>query len=92
MATMYVVGLHTPLGFPRYQERLRDPKENKIKKLQFYLKSTKARTETGFPLVLEMIFQAPRLYIFYILNSAEHEIFAANKFENANISWHFHFY
>ena len=25
-----------------------------------------------------------------MLNSAEHEIFSANKYENANNSWHFH--
>ena len=29
---------------------------------------------------------------FLILNSAEHEIFYANKYENANKSWHFHIY
>ena len=28
--------------------------------------------------------------LFFMLNSAEHEIFAANKYENANNSWHFH--
>ena len=26
---------------------------------------------------------------FFMLNSAEHEIFPANKYENANNSWHF---
>ena len=30
--------------------------------------------------------------LFFMLNSAEHEIFSANKFENANNSWHFHIY
>ena len=25
-------------------------------------------------------------------NAAEHEIFSANKYENANSSWHFHIY
>ena len=29
---------------------------------------------------------------FSMLNSAEHEIFSANKYENANNSWHFHIY
>ena len=29
---------------------------------------------------------------FFMLNSAEHEIFSANKYENANNSWHFHIY
>ena len=29
---------------------------------------------------------------FFMLNSAEHEIFSANKYENANKSWHFHIY
>ena len=28
--------------------------------------------------------------LFFMLNSAEHEIFSANKYENANNSWHFH--
>ena len=30
--------------------------------------------------------------LFFMLNSAEHEIFSANKYENANNSWHFHIY
>ena len=35
----------------------------------------------------------PRVYkTFFMLNSAEHEIFPANKYENANSSWHFHIY
>ena len=35
----------------------------------------------------------PRGYkTFFMLNSAEHEIFSANKYENANDSWHFHIY
>ena len=29
---------------------------------------------------------------FCMLNSAEHEIFPANKYENANNSWHLHIY
>ena len=29
---------------------------------------------------------------FFMLNSAEHEIFSANKYENANNSWHFHIF
>ena len=33
----------------------------------------------------------PRGYkTFFMLNSAEHEIFSANKYENANNCWHFH--
>ena len=27
-----------------------------------------------------------------MLNSAEHEIFSASKYENANYCWHFHIY
>ena len=27
-----------------------------------------------------------------MFNSAEHEILSANKYENANDSWHFHIY
>ena len=35
----------------------------------------------------------PRGYkLFFMLNSAEHEIFSAYKYENANKSWHFHIY
>ena len=35
----------------------------------------------------------PRGYKFvFMLNSAEHEIFSANRYENANNSWHFHIY
>ena len=35
----------------------------------------------------------PRGYkTFFMLYSAEHEIFSANKYENANNSWHFHIY
>ena len=30
--------------------------------------------------------------VFFMLNSAECEIFSANKYENANNSWHFHIY
>ena len=29
---------------------------------------------------------------FFMHNLAEHEIFSANKYENANNSWHFHIY
>ena len=29
---------------------------------------------------------------FFMLSLAEHEIFSANKYENANYSWHFHIY
>ena len=35
----------------------------------------------------------PRGYkTFFMLISAEHEISSANKYENANNSWHFHIY
>ena len=30
--------------------------------------------------------------LFFMLNSAKHEIFSANEYENANNSWHFHIY
>ena len=30
--------------------------------------------------------------LFFMLNSAEQEIFSANKYENANNSWYFHIY
>ena len=36
--------------------------------------------------------QAQGYKTFFMLNSAEHEIFSANKYENANYSWHFHIY
>ena len=35
----------------------------------------------------------PRDYkTFFKFNSAEHEIFSAHKYENANNIWHFHIY
>ena len=35
----------------------------------------------------------PRGYkTFFMLNSAEHETFSANKYENANNNWHFDIY
>ena len=35
----------------------------------------------------------PRGYkTFFMLNSAEHEIFSANEYENANNNWHFYIY
>ena len=36
--------------------------------------------------------QAPSYKTFFMLNSAEHVIFSANKYENANNSWHFYIY
>ena len=32
----------------------------------------------------------PEVIKLFTLNSAEYEIFSANKYENANNSWHFH--
>ena len=32
------------------------------------------------------------LKLFFVLNAAELVIFSANKYENANNSWHFHIY
>ena len=43
----------------------------------------------------QLILHAPRprgYKTFFMLNSAEREIFSANKYENANNSWHFHIY
>ena len=38
-----------------------------------------------------MCLTKPRDYItLFMLKSAEHELFSANKYENANNSWHFH--
>ena len=34
----------------------------------------------------------PGYKTFFMLNSAEHDIFSANKYKNANKSWHFHIY
>ena len=36
--------------------------------------------------------QAPGYKTFFVRNSSEYEIFSANKYENANSSWHFHIY
>ena len=41
---------------------------------------------------LAKIDQARGYKTFFMLNSAEHEIFSANKYENANNCWHFHIY
>ena len=44
-------------------------------------------------LIVPHLFFWPRGYkTFFMLNLAEHENFSANKYENANISWHFHIY
>ena len=34
----------------------------------------------------------PEVMKLFVLNSAEHDVFSANKYENANNSWHFHIY
>ena len=34
----------------------------------------------------------PEVIKLFVLNSAEHEIFSANKYENVNNCWHFHIY
>ena len=31
-------------------------------------------------------------FIFFLLNITKHKNFSANKYENANFSWHFHIY
>ena len=40
----------------------------------------------------EIANSGPEVIKLFILNSAEHEIFSANKYENADISCHFHIY
>ena len=46
-----------------------------------------------YPVPLRLTETWPRGYkTFFMLNAAEHEIFSANKYENANNSWHFHIY
>ena len=37
-------------------------------------------------------FPGPIYITFFMLNWAEHEIFSANKYENANYFWHFYIY
>ena len=40
-----------------------------------------------------LLFPGPKVIkLFFMLNSAGHENFSANKYENANLSWHFHIY
>ena len=48
--------------------------------------------DTPFYLELGKKFRPWGYKTFFMLNSAEHEIFSANKYENANNSWHFHIY
>ena len=38
------------------------------------------------------LFNLEVIKLFFMLNSAEHEIFSDNKYENGNNSWHFHIY
>ena len=40
----------------------------------------------------KMCFRTQGYKTFFMLNSAEHIIFSANKYENANNSWHFGIY
>ena len=55
---------------------------------------------SGLTVVIRYIFSCWGPYVnrpigyktFFMLNSAEHEIFSANKYENANNSCHFHIY
>ena len=42
------------------------------------------------PEVIKLFFNAQ--LNFFMLNLDENEIFSANKYENANYSWHFHIY
>ena len=37
-------------------------------------------------------FSGPEIIKLFAIYSAEHETFSANKYENANNSWHFHTY
>ena len=60
-----------------------------------YMKLREFDTPHSFLLGWEATFvkSRPQGYkTFFMLNSAEHEIFSANKYENANNSWHFHIY
>ena len=41
---------------------------------------------------LHRLFRPQGYKTFFMLNSAEHEIFSANKYESANLSRHFHIY
>ena len=57
------------------------------------LESSVVVQELEFAITRAFVLKSLNLqYTFFVLNSAEHEIFSANENENANKSWHFHFY
>ena len=63
--------------------------------LQYYMRHLRLLISLLCPLedALDPGPRGPRGYnTFFMLNSAEHEIFSANKYENSNKSWHFHIY
>ena len=63
------------------QRKQESAKKKKKKKKKKKLLNTVAENEK------------PRGYkTFFVPSSAEHEIFSANKYENADKSWHFHIY
>ena len=60
-----------------------------LKNNLFYLR----RSERRVVILINKLISKPRVYkTLFMLNSAEHEIFSANKYENAVNSWHCHIY
>ena len=55
-------------------------------------KFSRLRVALTLKAILRRIFQVRGYKTFFMLNSAEHEIFFANNNENASKSWHFHIY
>ena len=48
--------------------------------------------DVAFDLSLHCLLRPQGYKTYFMLSSAEHEIFSANKYENANNSWHFNIY
>ena len=55
-------------------------------------KNFSCSTQLSMKLVLLINLKLLTMANSFLLNIAEHEIYSANKYENANKSWHFHIY
>ena len=56
--------------------------------IKFFSCSTQLSMKFVLLIILKLLIFATS----FLLNIAEHENFSANKYENANYSWHFHIY
>ena len=56
------------------------------------IKHFSCSTQLSMKVVLLMNLKLLTIANSFLLNITEHEIFSANKYENANYCWHFHIY